>query len=86
MTRLDPEKLRILRTLDVDAALAPFRKLGFPPASDERTGAPVSEREVVLAGLHKMRIRSGRVFTREEREASRLWLAEHDYDIPTEPS
>lgn len=63
------ERLRILKGLDVDAALKHVATLGFIPDT----------REIALAGLHKARCRQPRYFTREELKASRDWLEEHGY-------
>ena len=76
---MDEERLRIMRDLDVDAALPSFRKFGFAPARHPITGMPVPEREVVLCSLHYGRVKDTVNFTSWERAVSRAWLSEHGY-------
>ena len=79
------EVARILRTLDVDAALPRFRTLGFPQARRE-DGSKADEREVCLAGIHKARLarETSKVTTAAQKEESRQWLRRHGYAVPGE--
>ena len=73
------ERLRILRELDIDAALKlnPYKP---PGGINEMTGEFDDQRKVVLAGLHKARLMCPkRLLTKEQREDSLLWLMEHGY-------
>lgn len=67
--RMDQETYRILKHMDVDAALKRVATDGFIP--DTPT--------IALAGLHKARLLQGRRFTKAERAASRDWLLANGY-------
>jgi hypothetical protein len=71
MRKLDPEQLRIMKTLDVDASLKAVARKGFIP----------DNREIALAGIHKARLRARNAFTRVELDYSRRWLREHGYHV-----
>src|SRR5262249_12469889 len=66
------ERLRILRELDVNAALKAVAAAGFIP----------DNREIALAGLHKARVVMVKHFTPEQIASSKAWLAGHGYLIP----
>ena len=73
--RLDKERLRILRELDVEASLKLFPQaakvvVGGYNASGRYTDA----KETALAGLHRARLIMPNVFTAAEKQASRQWL------------
>lgn len=66
------ERLRILRELDVDAALKGVASSGFIPDT----------REIALAGIHKARIVLKQFFTEEQIDYSTNWLIDNGYDVP----
>jgi hypothetical protein len=70
--RLTKQTIDILNRMDVDAALKNVGVLGFIPDS----------REIAEAGLHKVRLWRGGVFTRQQRDESRTWLAAHGFKVP----
>ena len=65
--RLSKEKHRILRELDVGAAMKDVARKFIP-----------DDEEIALAGLHRARILMRRAFTKAEVAASRKWLEEWD--------
>lgn len=67
---MSPEQLRILKELDVDAALRKVAGRGFIPET----------REIAIAGLHKARLTMSHLFTQEEIEISKIWLKENGYE------
>lgn len=74
--KLDPERYRILKEMDIEAGrrvLAELRSV---------LGDPIHGDESILAGMHKARIAAGRTFTKEERAASTSWLLEHGWEVP----
>ena len=73
------EKLRILKLLDVDAALtANHCGCGF-----NREGCLLSGRVNALAGIHKARVQQSMKMwiSKHEREISINWLEEHGYSF-----
>ncbi len=70
--KLTKELFHILKTLDVDAALKSVAAKGFIPDT----------RDIALAGLHKARLRTRRVWSRKELNDSRTWLLENGYKLP----
>lgn len=74
MLRLDAERIRILRDLDVSAALACTPKKAYPRGGPKDNGEFADTREIVLAAMHKMRVLHVALFTDDERAASRHWL------------
>lgn len=70
--KLTKEQFRILDTLDVDAALLDVAAKGFIP----------DNKEIALAGLHKARLKTRRVWSRVKLDESRTWLLENGYKLP----
>ena len=76
------EKLRILKELDVEAALN-----GAPGARNvvvggyKDTGQWADAKETALAGLHRARLMSPNHFTAEERATSTKWLFENGWRV-----
>lgn len=73
---IDPQTHRILKTLDVEAVRARFIATVGQPVQEPGKGDPI------LASLHKARIQAGRVFSKQERELSRVWLVSNGYATP----
>jgi hypothetical protein len=69
---LTKESKRILDEMDVDTAMKNVAVLGFIPDT----------REIAEAGMHKVRLMIGGAFTREQREASRIWLRANGFRVP----
>jgi hypothetical protein len=69
--KLSKEQYRILDTLDVDAALKSGAASGFIPDS----------RQIALAGLHKARLATRRVWSRVKLDESRRWLSENGFKL-----
>jgi len=69
--QLSKEQYRILNTLDVDAALKNVAMKGFIP----------DDRNMALAGLHKARLATRRVWTRRQLDESRRWLSENGFRL-----
>jgi len=78
---IDPARLRILKTLDVGAALPGFQAMGFRPSHDAE-GRPTSERTVCLAGLYKARLLLRQGFNRVERQTLLDWLLANGFEVP----
>ena len=74
--RIDPDRYRMLKTLDVEAARPEFVALVGEPIMEPGKGCPI------LAALHKARVKAGRSFTSEERAVSRAWLNANGYLDP----
>ena len=71
-------KLEMLKTLDVDKALAiaPIALGGW-----KDNGVWAGGREVALAALHKARVRQPKVFNKSERAVSGAWLQENGWRL-----
>lgn len=69
--KLSKEQYRIIDTLDVDAALKNVAAQGFIP----------DNRHIALAGIHKARLASRRVWSRVKLEESRRWLSENGFRL-----
>lgn len=72
MIKLSKEQFHILKELDVDAALKNVAAKGFIPDT----------KEIALAGLHKARLQTRRLWSRKELNDSRNWLLENGYKLP----
>lgn len=70
--RLTAEQLRILNTMDVDAAMKMVAKRGFLPDT----------REQALAGLHKVRMQCRHLFSKKQVEESTAWLRANAFRVP----
>lgn len=86
---IDPEHLRILKQLDVQAAFPEFLKMRASfgvSVSIRDDGMEVPPEEVCLAGLHKARLMAPVVhaFNKAEKQISRDWLLAHGYTIPND--
>ena len=77
-------KLHILKKLDVEACRSDFRARNFKQAYHDVTGELISEDEVILCALHKARLMQSRFFSKEEKDLSKKWLSDHQYQIPKE--
>ena len=70
---LSPERIKAIRTLDVEYAMEFAHKNGTPfrAARSEITGAHMTAEQIALMSLHQMRFSLG---TKAERRASEKWL------------
>ena len=66
---ISKEQLRILKELDVDAALKNVAQKGFIPDT----------KEIALAGLHKAHLTANKYFTKDEINKSKEWLTDNGY-------
>lgn len=66
----------MLQTLDVQSARKLFIAMVGEPINEPGKGDPI------LAGLHKARVKAGRIFTHNERQISRDWLIANGYQVP----
>lgn len=74
--------VRILRSLDVEAAKGYFNTW-FPDAPEAQlNGRPVSREEVILAGLHKGRIMHPKISAKMKSQSAE-WLKANGYQVPT---
>lgn len=82
MSRINPKFIRTLKELDIETArpmlAAMKREKGFKQVVGP-FGNPVSEEEVILAAMHKLRVEHRKTFTAGEVEHSQLWLLAHGY-------
>jgi hypothetical protein len=70
---LPDETIRILRDMDVDAAIA---------QAPAHVMAVMTSRENCLAGLHKARVQAGQYFTLQELQEPREWLTDKGFKVP----
>jgi hypothetical protein len=69
--KLTKEQYRILDSLDVDAALKSVAARRFIP----------DNRQIALAGIHKARLATRRVWSRAKLDESRRWLLENGFKL-----
>jgi hypothetical protein len=72
MKRISDRTRDILNRLDVAAAMRDVGVLGFVPDNER----------IALAGLHKARLKAGRIFTKAQRIESAEWLASRGFKVP----
>ena len=77
---MNPAAISLLRSLDVDKALAvsPYQ----PTGGVKDNGAYADTRETALAGMHKARVKAWAHFTTEERTTSKTWLSSNGWRVP----
>lgn len=76
----DKLKIKILKNLDIDAARPYFKELNFKQAYGN-DGKPMSEDDVILAAIHKARLKMPKLFNKNEKAESRKWLFDHHMTV-----